>query len=116
MRWASAALGMVTEDVEGEERDAADGRLLQEAGQRAIWQRRVALPAVPAGRAGPLVGARAAGGLDRHTPPSPPRTLVRSAVEGVCMQLALVALAWSGRRARAGGARHWWGDGVAGVA
>ena len=33
VRWASAALGMVTEDVQGEERDAADGRLLQEAGQ-----------------------------------------------------------------------------------
>jgi gluconokinase len=27
VRWASAALGMVTEDVQGEERDAADGRL-----------------------------------------------------------------------------------------
>jgi gluconokinase len=93
VRWASAALGMVTEDVLGEERDAADGRLLQEAGQ------------VPFGSEGLLclpylLGERAPWwepglhgawiGMRRHHRRG---HLVRSAVEGVCMQLALVGLA-----------------------
>jgi gluconokinase len=93
VRWASAALGMVTEDVQGEERDAADGRLLQEAanvpfgsegllclpyllGERAPWW--------APGLQGAWIGIR------RHHRRG---HLVRSAVEGVCMQLALVALA-----------------------
>ena len=33
VRWASAALGMVTADVHGEDRDAADARPMHEAGQ-----------------------------------------------------------------------------------
>jgi gluconokinase len=93
VRWASAALGMVTEDVQGEERDAADGRLLQEAAQ------------VPFGSEGLiclpyLLGERAPWwepglhgawiGIRRHHRRG---HLVRSAVEGVCMQLALVELA-----------------------
>jgi gluconokinase len=93
VRWASAALGMVTEDVHGEERDAADGRLLEEAAQ------------VPFGSDGLLclpylLGERAPWwepglhgawiGLRRHHGRG---HLVRSAVEGVCMQLALVELA-----------------------
>ena len=93
VRWASATLGMVTADVHGEERDAADGRLLQEAGQ------------VPFGSEGLLclpylLGERAPWwepglhgawiGLRRHHTRG---HLVRSAVEGVCMQLALVRLA-----------------------
>jgi gluconokinase len=93
VRWASAALGMVTEDVQGEERDTADGRLLQEAGQ------------VPFGSDGLLclpylLGERAPWwepglqgawiGMRRHHRRG---HLVRSAVEGVCLQLALVALA-----------------------
>ena len=93
VRWASAALGMVTEDVQGEERDAADGRLLQEAanvpfgsegllclpyllGERAPWWE--------PGLQGAWIGMR------RHHHRG---HLVRSAVEGVCMQLALVELA-----------------------
>jgi gluconokinase len=93
VRWASAALGMVTDDVHDEERDAADGRLLQEAanvpfgsegllclpyllGERAPWWE--------PGLQGAWIGIR------RHHRRG---HLVRSAVEGVCMQLALVALA-----------------------
>jgi gluconokinase len=93
VRWASAALGMVTEDIHGEERDAADGRLLQEAadvpfgsegllclpyllGERAPWWE--------PGLQGAWIGMR------RHHRRG---HLVRSAVEGVCLQLALVALA-----------------------
>jgi gluconokinase len=93
VRWASAALGMVAADVHGEERNAADGRLLQEAAQ------------VPFGSDGLLclpylLGERAPWwepglhgawiGLRRHHGRG---HLVRSAVEGVCMQLALVELA-----------------------
>jgi gluconokinase len=93
VRWASATLGMVTEDVHGEERDAADARLLEEAAQ------------VPFGSDGLLclpylLGERAPWwepglhgawiGLRRHHGRG---HLVRSAVEGVCMQLALVELA-----------------------
>lgn len=93
VRWASAALGMVIEDVQGEERDAADGRLLQEAAN------------VPFGSEGLLclpylLGERAPWwepglhgawiGLRRHHRRG---HLVRSAVEGVCMQLALVEVA-----------------------
>ena len=117
VRWASAALGMVTEDVQGEERDAADGRLLEEAAAGAVRQRRAALLAVPAGRAGPLVGARAAGGLDRLAPPSPPRASGAFGGRG-CLHATGFGGAGPGRsrRARAGGARNWWGDGVAGVA
>ena len=93
VRWASAALGMVTEDVQGDERDAADGRLLQEAadvpfgsegllclpyllGERAPWWE--------PGLQGAWIGMR------RHHRRG---HLVRSAVEGVCLQLTLVALA-----------------------
>ncbi len=93
VRWASATLGMVTEDVHGEERDAADGRLLEEAarvpfgsdgllclpyllGERAPWWE--------PGLHGAWIGLRRHHGRGH---------LVRSAVEGVCMQLALVELA-----------------------
>ena len=93
VRWASAALGMVSADIHGEELDAADARLLQEAGQ------------VPFGSDGLLclpylMGERAPWwepglqgawiGLRRHHTRG---HLVRSAVEGVCMQLALVRMA-----------------------
>ena len=93
VRWASAALGMVTGDVHGEALDAADGRLMEEAGQ------------VPFGSDGLLclpylLGERAPWwepglqgawiGLGRHHRRG---HLVRSAVEGVCIQLALVGLA-----------------------
>ena len=115
VRWASAALGMVTPEVQGEERDEADGRLLQEADRcrsaakgcsacRTCWA------------SGPLVGAWAAGawiGLRRHHRRG---HLVRSAVEGVCMQLALVELAWTRPACGNGGARNRWCDGVAGMA
>ncbi len=117
VRWASAALGMVTDDVQGEERGR--GRRAAVTGGRGdtVRQRRAALPALSAGRTGPLVGAWAAGGLDRNTSPSPPRT------SGACGRRGRLHAAGiggaglgRGRRARAGGARHWWGDGVAGVA
>jgi gluconokinase len=93
VRWASAALGVVAADVHGEERDAADARLMEEAGQ------------IPFGSDGLLclpylLGERAPWwepglhgawiGLRRHHTRG---HLVRSAVEGVCMQLALVELA-----------------------
>jgi gluconokinase len=93
VRWASAALGMVTGDLQGEALDAADGRLMEEAGE------------VPFGSDGLLclpylLGERAPWwepglqgawiGLGRHHRRG---HLVRSAVEGVCIQLALVGLA-----------------------
>ncbi len=117
VRWASAALGMVTADVQGEALDAADGRLLEEAGQVPFGSEGLLCLPYLLGERAPwwepgLQGAWI--GIRRHHRRG---HLVRAAVEGVCMQLALVGLGLGrGRRARAGGARHWWGDGVAGVA
>jgi gluconokinase len=93
VRWASAALGMVTEDVQGEERDAADGRLLQEAAQVPFGSEGLLCLPYLLGERAPwwepgLQGAWI--GIRRHHRRG---HLVRSAVEGVCMQLALVGLA-----------------------
>jgi gluconokinase len=93
VRWASGALGAVSPDVHGSARDAADAQLLEEAGR------------VPAGSEGLLclpylLGERAPWwqpglhgawiGLRRHHGRG---HLVRSAVEGVCLQLAFVRVA-----------------------
>ena len=93
VRWASTALGMVTEDVQGDERDVADGRLLQEAGQVPFGSEGLLCLPYLLGERAPwwepgLEGAWI--GIRRHHRRG---HLVRSAVEGVCMQLALVALA-----------------------
>jgi gluconokinase len=93
VRWASAALGMVSDDVQGEERDAADGRLLEEAGQIPFGSEGLLCLPYLLGERAPwwepgLQGAWI--GLRRHHTRG---HLVRSAVEGVCMQLALVRLA-----------------------
>jgi gluconokinase len=93
VRWASAALGMVTADVHGEERDAADGRLLHEAGHVPFGSEGLLCLPYLLGERAPwwepgLQGAWI--GLRRHHTRG---HLVRSAVEGVCMQLALVRLA-----------------------
>jgi gluconokinase len=93
VRWASAALGMVTGDVQGEDRDAADGRLLQEAGRVPFGSEGLLCLPYLLGERAPwwepgLQGAWI--GLSRHHTRG---HLVRSAVEGVCMQLALVGLA-----------------------
>jgi gluconokinase len=93
VRWASAALGMVTADVHGEERDAADARLMHEAGQVPFGSEGLLCLPYLLGERAPwwepgLQGAWI--GLRRHHTRG---HLVRSAVEGVCMQLALVRLA-----------------------
>jgi gluconokinase len=93
VRWASAALGMVTPDVHGEALDEADGRLLQEAGQVPFGSEGLLCLPYLLGERAPwwepgLQGAWI--GIRRHHGRG---HLVRSAVEGVCMQLALVALA-----------------------
>ena len=93
VRWASAALGMVTADVHGEERDAADARLVHEAGQVPFGSEGLLCLPYLLGERAPwwepgLQGAWI--GLRRHHTRG---HLVRSAVEGVCMQLALVRLA-----------------------
>lgn len=90
VRWASVALGLVAPDVHGDVHDVADAQLMHEAGP------------VPAGSEGLLclpylLGERAPWwepglrgawiGLRRHHTRG---HLVRSAVEGVCQQLALV--------------------------
>jgi gluconokinase len=93
VRWASAALGVVTADVHGEERDAADARLMHEAGQVPFGSEGLLCLPYLMGERAPwwepaLQGAWI--GLRRHHTRG---HLVRSAVEGVCMQLALVRLA-----------------------
>ena len=93
VRWASAALGMVSADVHGEQRDAADAQLMEEAGQIPFGSEGLLCLPYLLGERAPwwepgLQGAWI--GLRRdHTRGH----LVRSAVEGVCMQLALVELA-----------------------
>ena len=93
VRWASAALGMVNPDVQGEALDEADGRLLEEAGPVPFGSEGLLCLPYLLGERAPwwepgLQGAWI--GIRRHHRRG---HLVRSAVEGVCMQLALVALA-----------------------
>lgn len=95
VRWASQVFGTAPPGADGEELDRADGRLLEEAGRIAAGSDGLLCLPYLLGERAPwwMPGLHGAWiGLRRH---HDRRHLVRSAVEGVCQQLALVRRALS---------------------